>query len=153
MDLETLVSYHNTTMRHNRVQLDSNLNKKGDSMDLWNVGILPQHYMASQPRRTWLETSPPWKPQHLIQIYFTGLNKTHIYVLKPSLRNSTLVSRKVRVTTHSYPWEKLNSISKFYQIWKIKLADRMARLLHALGPWNAYSRWSQFSQWIFRNSL
>jgi len=31
--------------------------------DLWNVGILPQHYAASQPRRPQLESSPPWKPQ------------------------------------------------------------------------------------------
>jgi hypothetical protein len=35
----------------------------GGSMDLWNVGILPQHYTASEPRRPRLETSPPWKPQ------------------------------------------------------------------------------------------
>jgi hypothetical protein len=33
------------------------------SMDLWNVGILPQHYTASQPRRPRFETWPPWKPQ------------------------------------------------------------------------------------------
>jgi len=24
-------------------------------MDLWNVDILPQHYMASQPRKTWTQ--------------------------------------------------------------------------------------------------
>jgi len=36
----------------------------GCSMDLWNVGILPQHYTASQPRRPRVEVSPPWKPQN-----------------------------------------------------------------------------------------
>jgi len=30
----------------------------GGSMDLWNVGILPHHYTASQPRRPWLERNP-----------------------------------------------------------------------------------------------
>jgi hypothetical protein len=44
---EMLVSYHNTTLRHNP--------EDGGSMDLWNVGILPQHYTASQPRRPRLE--------------------------------------------------------------------------------------------------
>jgi hypothetical protein len=34
----------------------------GGSMGLWNVGILPQHYTASQSRRPRLETSAPWKP-------------------------------------------------------------------------------------------
>jgi len=28
----------------------------GGSMHLWNTGILPQYYMASQPRRPQLET-------------------------------------------------------------------------------------------------
>jgi hypothetical protein len=42
---ETLVFYHNTTWRHNP--------EDGGSMDLWNIGILPQHYMVSQPRRWW----------------------------------------------------------------------------------------------------
>jgi hypothetical protein len=28
----------------------------GRSMHLWNAGILPQHYTASQPRRPQLET-------------------------------------------------------------------------------------------------
>jgi hypothetical protein len=27
------------------------------------VGILPQHYTALQPRRHWLESLPPWKPE------------------------------------------------------------------------------------------
>jgi len=38
--------------------------ENGGSMNLWNVGILPQHCMASQPRRPQLETSPVWKPQN-----------------------------------------------------------------------------------------
>jgi myosin-crossreactive antigen len=51
---ETLVSYHNTTRRHNP--------EDGGSMDLWNVGIL-QHYTASQPRR-WRQHGPlkRWYP-------------------------------------------------------------------------------------------
>jgi len=32
-------------------------------MDLRNVGVLPQHNMASQFGRARLETSPLWKPQ------------------------------------------------------------------------------------------
>jgi hypothetical protein len=40
---ETSVSYHNTTRRHNP--------EDGGTMDLWNVGILPQHYTVSQPER------------------------------------------------------------------------------------------------------
>jgi len=40
---ETLVSYHNTTQSHAA---------DGGSMDLWNVGILQQHYMAWQARRS-----------------------------------------------------------------------------------------------------
>jgi hypothetical protein len=39
------------------------------SMVLWNVGILPQHYTASQPSRPRLEPSSPWKPRlsHLLR--------------------------------------------------------------------------------------
>jgi len=36
----------------------------GGSIDLWNIGILPQHCTASQPRRPRLETPPPWRPQN-----------------------------------------------------------------------------------------
>jgi hypothetical protein len=35
----------------------------GGNMDLWNVGILPQHYTASQPTRPQHESSPPRKPR------------------------------------------------------------------------------------------
>jgi len=36
----------------------------GASMDLWNVGILPQHYTAWQSRRPRLEVSLAWKVQN-----------------------------------------------------------------------------------------
>jgi len=32
------------------------------SMDLWNIGILPQYYTVSWPRRPWFESSTLWKP-------------------------------------------------------------------------------------------
>jgi len=37
--------------------------KAARSSELWNIGILPHHYMMSQPRRPWLEASLLWKPQ------------------------------------------------------------------------------------------
>jgi hypothetical protein len=46
---ETLVSYHNTIRRDNPEDLDfvEKLHPEdGGSMDLRNVSILPQHYMA-----------------------------------------------------------------------------------------------------------
>jgi hypothetical protein len=30
---------------------------------MWQVGILQQHYMTSQPKRPQLDTSSPWRPQ------------------------------------------------------------------------------------------
>jgi len=33
------------------------------SIALWHNGILPHHYMVSQPRRQWPESSSLWKPQ------------------------------------------------------------------------------------------
>jgi hypothetical protein len=38
-------------------------------LDLWNFGILPHHYTASQPNRPRLESSSPWKPQISLQYY------------------------------------------------------------------------------------
>jgi hypothetical protein len=55
---ETFVSYHNTTRRHNP--------EDGGSIDLWNVGILPQHYTASQPRRSRLVSNPTEQSDKLI---------------------------------------------------------------------------------------
>jgi hypothetical protein len=46
---ETSISYHNITRRHNP--------EDGGSRDLWNVDILPQYYMASQPRK-WRQRGP-----------------------------------------------------------------------------------------------
>jgi hypothetical protein len=58
---ETSVSYHNTTWRHNP--------EDGGSMDLWNVGFLPQHYMAPQPRR-WRQHGPlnRWSPTTTLHV-------------------------------------------------------------------------------------
>jgi hypothetical protein len=60
---ETLISYHNTTWSHNPENFDFNLcpishsihSEDGCSTDLRNVGILSQHYTASQLRRYRIE--------------------------------------------------------------------------------------------------
>jgi len=47
------------------------------SIDLRNIGILPQYYTASQPRRPRLESPPPWKPQNshqVVNIYVTDMS-------------------------------------------------------------------------------
>jgi hypothetical protein len=45
------------------------LPQSSGSVDLWNVGILPQHYTTSQPRGPQLEISPLWKFQISLQSY------------------------------------------------------------------------------------
>jgi len=52
---EVVVAYSTVLSQHFQVE---------GSMDHWNVGILPQHHTASEPRRPRLESSPPWKPQN-----------------------------------------------------------------------------------------
>jgi hypothetical protein len=59
------------------IKLKDNFNKNVTShgllgCDVWNVGILPQHYSVSQPRRLQLESSPPQKPE-VLTIYFNSL--------------------------------------------------------------------------------
>jgi hypothetical protein len=74
---ETLVSYHNITLRHNPQDwrqrqhgplklwyptttlhgVTTHKTEDRGSIDLWNVGILPQYYVTSQPKRPQLETS------------------------------------------------------------------------------------------------
>jgi len=43
-----------------------------------NVGILPQNYTASQPRRPWLESSPPWIPE--VSHYFYLLWSRYVFM-------------------------------------------------------------------------
>jgi len=59
---ETSVSYHNTKWRHNPEDLDLKYEavhrpEDGGVMDFRNVGIIPQHYTASQPRRSHFDSS------------------------------------------------------------------------------------------------
>jgi hypothetical protein len=52
----------------------------GGNMDLRNVGIVPQHYMA-QLRRLRLEYSPPWKPQ-ISHMTYTLLFRTVVHNIR-----------------------------------------------------------------------
>jgi hypothetical protein len=56
----------------------------GGSMNLWDVGIVPQCYTVSQPRRPQLESSLPWKPHILHKIYISficSICKYNIYLV------------------------------------------------------------------------
>jgi hypothetical protein len=52
-----------------------------DNDVLRNVGILPQHYTAPQPRRPRLESSPLWKPQISHVLNYTHRRK---FLLPPT---------------------------------------------------------------------
>jgi len=57
------LSHHHGYMASKLYILDlSNLRQDGGSKVLRNVGILPQHNMAPQPWKLWLEYSPSCKP-------------------------------------------------------------------------------------------
>jgi len=73
----------------------------GGSMDLWNVGILLQCYMASQPRRHQLKTLLPWKPQSLLTHSF--YSSAHVFVpyeeySKPVLKTIIYCNHETGVT-------------------------------------------------------
>jgi len=71
----------------------------GGNMDLRNVGILPQHYMTSQPRRTRLESSLPWNHSNL-----ANCSSVCTYVRKPFF-----VSLKaVYIVIHANYWRLKN---------------------------------------------
>jgi hypothetical protein len=61
-------------MKTNTVLNYTNRNEDGGSMILRNVGILPQRYTMSGPRKPRLESSSPWKPQtsHLVWGFHGG---------------------------------------------------------------------------------
>jgi len=44
-------------------------------MDLQVLTSLTLHLTSSQPRITWLETSPPWKPQTSHQYRYRSIDK------------------------------------------------------------------------------
>jgi hypothetical protein len=55
-------------------------------MDLRNVGILPQHYMTSQPRRPRLDTSTPCHPQTHNFVLGFYCKRVIIYLLRNNVR-------------------------------------------------------------------
>jgi len=82
---ETLVSYLNTTRRHNP--------EDGGSMNLRNVGILPQCYTSSQPRR-WRQRGPlkRWYPTTMLHVVITQkMEAAWISETLVSYHNSTLL--------------------------------------------------------------
>jgi hypothetical protein len=70
---QKMEAYHNPTRRHNL--------EDGGSMDLWNVGILPQPYTASQPRR-WRQHGPlkRWYPTTTLHGVMTQKNSAWIFI-------------------------------------------------------------------------
>jgi hypothetical protein len=78
MSSETLVSYHNTTRRHNQ--------EDGSSMDLWNTGILPQPYTTSQPGR--------WRQHGLLKHWYptTTLHDVTTRKMEAAWTFETLIS-------------------------------------------------------------
>jgi hypothetical protein len=82
----------------------------GSSMDLWNVGILPQHYTVSQPRKPRLETSSPWKPQSSqIWQYLQQYWDTQIFHRIVLFQNSHRISYFTTNTDKSQAGLKYNS--------------------------------------------
>jgi len=113
----------------------------GGSKVLWNGGNLPQHYTASQPRRSQLESSLPWKPQvlqlalllafktnkhfFLLQLVHHSANHSHL------LRSSPMLSlTKVSLVTIRAPFCLLPCNSSPHT-----LSNHLQCPNHPLLPW------------------
>jgi hypothetical protein len=111
---ETLVYYHNTTRRHN--------SEDGGSMDLWNVGILPQQYTVSQPRR-WRQYGPlkRWYPT-------TTLHCVTTQKMEAAWSSETLLS--YLNTTRHYNTEDLDLNLHCSENLKIRKYERRWKWVH-----------------------
>jgi len=96
-----------------------------DSTDRRNVGILPQHYTSSEPRRHRLETSPPWKPQNskimkCFIMYFSPFSY-HFRPLESKfslhfvLKHNLFLSSDVRGRN---PFDQIGFRFETYHVWK-----------------------------------
>jgi hypothetical protein len=97
---ETSVSYHNTIWRHNP--------EYGGSMDLWNVGILPQHYMASKPRR-WRQHGPLKRRYPTTTLYSVTTQK-----MEAALTSETSVSYQHYMASQPRIWRQHVPLKRRY---------------------------------------
>jgi hypothetical protein len=79
-------------------------------MDFWNVGILPQHYTASQPRR-WMQHGPlkRWYPTPTLHGVTTKKTATWLSLWKPQISHLRFLSERAscssqRVKHCSHRW-------------------------------------------------
>jgi len=110
---EMLVSFHNTTRRHNPEELDLNLHPEdGGSMDLRNAGILPQHYTASRPRRPRLKVSffLPFKPQNGDDISSSEACTEATDISYMEVQNVLLLRQKGLPSRHKHRCQNLHTL-------------------------------------------
>jgi hypothetical protein len=92
-------------------------------MVLRNGGILPQHYTASQLRRTWLKSSVPWKPQISQQNSYRS-SLYYVYMLIHIYAENVSEGDKIWRSCYYYcspVSERINRVHYVMKIWENEL--------------------------------